>query len=568
MAAEPVRVLPAGDRAVLLELRSLDEVLRLFQAVEGRRLAGVTEIVPAARTLLVRFQPDVVPAAEIAEWLRGQARRVPSESSRTEPGAPVQRVEIPVDYAGEDLDEVAQMLGLTRAQLIERHTGHDYVAAFAGFAPGFVYLTGGDPCFHGISRRAVPRTRVPAGSVAVAGGFSAVYPSDSPGGWRLLGVTPLRLWDLDRPVPALVRPGCRVRFRDRAAPGTHHSLPAAPRAAAGDGSAQTASGPAPSTSGTWFEVVDAGLQTLVQDRGRSGGASLGVAESGALDRASMTAANRLVGNPSGAAVLENAWGGLCLICHGRAVLAVVGAQVAVTLATASGVRLPAATEHRLTVEEGQVLRLGRPRAGMRSYVAVRGGWDVPPVLGSRATDVLSGIGPAPLRKGDRLAVGDAAAPGPEPASFGAVGGAERAGAADARLPRPGETLRLRVALGPRDDWFDAAALDRLAGQDWTVTPQSNRVGLRLAGAQPLTRILTGELPSEGMVAGAIQVPPSGQPVLFLADHPLTGGYPVIAVVADQDLDVLAQVPPGVRLRFDVAAGMALAHGKIHSARPS
>lgn len=173
-------------------------------------------------------------------------------------------------------------------------------------------------------------------------------------------------------------------------------------------------------------------------------------------------------------------------------------------------------------------------------MAVRGGWAAQPVLGSCATDVLAGMGPAPLKRGDRLPIGHPVLRGECDAD---------SDIAEAALPRAGDQVVFDVIPGPRDDWFDADALDRLLSQDWTVTPQSNRVGMRLAGAEPLVRARQGELPSEGTVSGALQVPPSGQPVLFLADHPLTGGYPVIAVVAVGQLDRLAQVPVGTRLRF-------------------
>ncbi|CAM5183611.1 hypothetical protein CDEF62S_04650 [Castellaniella defragrans] len=607
-----MRVLPAGDRALLAELGSLKEVLDTFQRLAPRRPSGVADIVPAARTLLVRFDPDEIAASSVTAWLRSHAQPVDSDLSGPESSsASPPRVEIPVHYTGEDLDEVARTVGLSRQELIERHTGRDFLAAFAGFAPGFVYLADGDPCFQGIARRAVPRVRVPAGSVAVAGGYGAVYPSDSPGGWLLLGTTPLRMWDLRRQPPALVQPGFRVRFRDLAALGTHYSLPGTGAGVAPESSVEACPGlseaaresavearpdpPKAATnpvvgggsnpcvtapeSGVWWEVLEPGLQTLVQDLGRPGLTTLGVSASGALDRSAMASANRLVGNPVGTAVLENARGGLSLICHGRAVVAVTGAPVSVVVSTSSGMRLPAATGNRLVVEDGQTLKLGQPRAGMRCYLAVHGGWDVPPVLGSRATDVLAGIGPAPLRKGDWLRVaeprdearrsdaearagnagralarpaGGRSDPQPGESRNGQIPAA-RLPAVDARsYPRSGDTVWLNIILGPRDDWFDAASLARLEDQVWTVTPQSNRVGLRLAGTQPLARRRAGELTSEGMVAGALEVPPSGQPVLFLADHPLTGGYPVIAVVADRDLDTLAQVPPGVRLRFRVA----------------
>ncbi|WP_198149989.1 urea amidolyase family protein [Castellaniella caeni] len=641
------RLLSCGDAAVLLEWRSLDQILALFPVARDSRPPGVTDLIPAARTLLVRFRPDQIARPVVCAWLHRCLAQVPEPTSTPVQPQPQptsgRLVEIPVHYVGEDLDAVADWLGLTRREVVERHTGSVYQAAFAGFAPGFVYLAGGDPCFGGVPRRPSPRTRVPAGSVALAGGFSAVYPSESPGGWQLLGVTPVRMWDLHRAEPALIQPGFQVRFIDLDDPAVRVSLPAsgaverrlaqpgargtltagramaeqdaAGRDAAGrDAVEQSAveqgaaapSAAARNTAGrgaACLEVLRAGAQTLFQDLGRPGLAGLGVSRSGALDRAAARQANQLVGNPPGLAVLENALGGLRLSCHGRAVVAVTGAQAPVFLTTASGVRLPAAAGHALRLEDGQVLRIGAPRAGVRCYVAVRGGWAVPPVLGSCATDVLAGIGPAPVRPGDRLEIGapDASpgsgssgdarsdtpagvvvdstaasgAPLCPPAAPGltadgqregrtsdnhcvqaqtqSLGWAQRQPQRTAPLPQPGDVVTVEVIPGPRDDWFAPEALALLAAQAWRVTPQSNRVGMRLAGARPLRRSNDQELPSEGAVAGAIQVPTDGQPVLFLADHPLTGGYPVIAVVRSRDIDRLAQVPVGAFLRFHVCA---------------
>ncbi|MDN5844303.1 MAG: allophanate hydrolase subunit 1, partial [Alcaligenaceae bacterium] len=220
-----MRFLPAGDCALLVELDSLEQTLALFHAIEQNPPPGVQDLVPAARTVLVQYQPAELSSRQLAAYIQGlagQGAHVPQAVSADRSD---RLVDIPVRYQGEDLDWVAQRLGMSRAEVIERHTGTEFQAAFAGFAPGFIYLAGGDPCFHGMPRRSTPRTRVPAGSVAVAGDFSAVYPSDSPGGWQLLGVTSCQMWDLARAEPALVQPGFRVRFHDQDKAGAIISLP-------------------------------------------------------------------------------------------------------------------------------------------------------------------------------------------------------------------------------------------------------------------------------------------------------------------------------------------------------
>ncbi len=281
-------------------------------------------------------------------------------------------------------------------------------------------------------------------------------------------------------------------------------------------------------------MVSAGPLTTVQDLGRPGRAAEGIGRSGACDRGSAALANRLVGNDPGAAVLEVTAGGL-------AVRAETGVWVAATGARCAGVPYAAPT----WLPAGSELRLGPPVAGLRSYLAVRGGFAVPPVLGSRSADLLSGLGPAPLAAGDVLPVGEV------PSSGAAVDwpGVDVAPVAG---PVPGE-LVVAVRPGPRADWFADDVHRTLTGTAWEVTGDSNRVGLRLAGPV-LARRREGELASEGMVRGALQVPPSGQPVLFLADHPVTGGYPVIGYVADADVDRCGQLAPGQTLRFRRAGG--------------
>ncbi|MBM7808793.1 biotin-dependent carboxylase-like uncharacterized protein [Geodermatophilus bullaregiensis] len=277
--------------------------------------------------------------------------------------------------------------------------------------------------------------------------------------------------------------------------------------------------------GRTLTVRAPGPLATVQDRGRPGLAAVGVGRSGAADRASAALANRLVGNSPDAAVLEVTLGGLAV----RA-----GADLVVVT---TGARCPGGTVHCAPglLRAGATLALGTPAAGLRTYLAVRGGVTVDPVLGSRSTDVLSGLGPPPLRAGDVLPVGSPGAPLP---------GVDVAPVADP----PSGSVTVRLLPGPRADWLTPASLEALAASPWTVTAESNRVGLRLDGPR-LERRVRDELPSEGLVRGALQVPPSGAPVLFLADAPVTGGYPVAGYVADADVDRCAQLRPGQLLRF-------------------
>ncbi len=524
MAGTYRNIRPVGGRAVLVELDSLADVLALQAHLQQHPLDGQVDVLAAAETVLVTGVSSAA-ARGFAEAIR---------SLHAAPATTTDTVLVLIDtvYDGEDLAAVAAETGLSVDGVIAAHAGQVWTAAFGGFAPGFVYLTGEDASLT-VPRRTVPRSSVPAGSVAVAGTYSAVYPRSSPGGWQLLGRTEARLWDLDRAQPALIRPGGRVRFQAvRAQASVAGDV--ASRERVTDAAAPAADA-APAASASGVLVLSAGAQTTVQDLGRPGYADQGVTGSGALDRGALRRANRVVGNPATAAVLENAFGGLSLTAVTDQVLAVTGAVVLLTVTdSAHGPRtLP--MDSAVSLLAGETLSLGSPSSGVRSYLAFRGGIDVPLVLGSRSTDTLSGIGPAPLTPGTVLRMLPAA-PG------SAVHHPETPPAP------PAEVTELRYVPGPRADWFDAASVDRFDRELWTVTIQSNRIGLRLAG-EPLTRSRAGELASEGTARGAIQVPPSGLPVLFLADHPVTGGYPVIGVVLAEDLDLAAQLPTVAGIRF-------------------
>ncbi|MGH3330700.1 MAG: biotin-dependent carboxyltransferase family protein [Nocardioidaceae bacterium] len=276
-------------------------------------------------------------------------------------------------------------------------------------------------------------------------------------------------------------------------------------------------------------MADPGPMTTVQDRGRRGWAHLGVPRSGALDLPAAELANRLVGNPVDAAVLETTLGGVTFRVSVAMTVAVTGADADVTVDGRHR-----AFGEAIALHAGQTVVVGPARSGLRSYVACAGGIDVPRVLGSRSTDTLSGIGPERLAAGAVLRVGDP------------VGEPRGVDVPVVRSVVP--SVSLRFAPGPRHDWFTEQALETLAGSSYTVSSDSNRVGLRLHGPR-LARDRVEELPSEGIVLGAIQVPASGEPLVFLNDHPTTGGYPVLGVVLSDDLPRCAQLRPGDVVRF-------------------
>jgi KipI family sensor histidine kinase inhibitor len=576
------RLLPFGDRAVLAELDSLEAVMSLAARLAASRPAGVVDIVPAARTVLVRIDPRLLQLSAARAWISRTAGERDAIVPR--PG-PV--VELDVVYDGADLAVSAELLGLSVEELVGRHTASPWTVAFTGFAPGFGYLVRPDWTFD-VPRLDTPRTRVPAGAVGVAGEFTGVYPRETPGGWRLLGSTTARLFDPAADPPALLAPGTVVRFRDatasgaaaRAARGSEPSLPPStpsptlaatadptasstdPAAASADPAAATADPAASSadpaaatddraaasaalaaaTAGAHpgapasapeagMRVLAPGLLATVQDLGRAGHAGAGIAPSGALDRGALRAANRLVGNPEHAAAVEVTLGGFRAVAERELWVAVAGAW--------GGIRLDGRDVdpyEALLWPRGAELSLDWFDHGTRAYVAVRGGVDAARVVGSRSTDILSGLGPAPLQAGDEVPIGRDAT-------------AEIPIAAVSPWSAPhDELIEVELAPGPRVDWFAPAGLRALFEGTWTVTAQADRVGVRLEGPA-IERIRTAELPSEGMVPGALQVPPGGRPTILLADGPVTGGYPVVAVVAESSLDAVGQARAGTRILF-------------------
>lgn len=456
-----MRFLPVSLTTLLVELADLQETLALFASLEADPLHGIADMVPAARTLMIRFHPGATTPEALAREVATRdlsARIAPSDKL----------VEIPVHYDGEDLADVAELTGLSVEEVVRRHEESEFTVAFCGFAPGFGYLVGGDPALQ-VPRRQSPRTRIPAGAVALAGAFSGVYPQESPGGWQIIGTTPEKMWDLSRDPPALFQPGYRVRFYDLAKRATVAAIPTA-RAKS------VAAAEAP--EGVSFTVLAAPMPALFQDAGRFGQTGQGVSSAGALDQGAFRAANRVVGNPPGATCLEITLGGFSIAVAGRTVIGIAGAPCPIEIRDAEGRVHRAETYCPMSLEPGDVVTLGQAPKGMRSYLAVRGGFDVAPVLGSTSTDTLAVVGPDPVTKGAVLKVSS------DTSGLSAVSLEETPAFAH---PGSDDVVTLDVVMGPRSDWFTQAGIDTLSSQLFRMTPQSNRVGIRLSGDIPLER---------------------------------------------------------------------------------
>jgi KipI family sensor histidine kinase inhibitor len=518
-----LRFADVGDRALAAYPDAADDAERsarvraLDRALRAGPFDGLAESVPSVRSLLVLFDPRVVTAARVRDALRGLAWTADA------PDAGRLHL-VPTRYGGEDgpdLAEVACACGLAEDAFVERHAAREYRALMLGFRPGFAYL-GWLPEPLRTKRKATPRVRVPAGSVAVAALQTAIYPSGSAGGWNLIGRTSVELFDPARDPPVVIGPDDRVRFVPTREPLVD------PGAAA----------PSPPWVEAAIEVLDGGLATTVQDRGRAGHRRFGVSAAGALDPLAAARANAAVDNPPGHAVLECTVAGPALRFLRPVRFAVAGADLGAVLERVDlgEWRVPPAVA--ALARPGNVLRFAGRVSGCRAYVAFAGGLDVPVRMGSRSTDLTASFGGhegRALCAGDRLAVGSSAA--------------EPRGTANAGWTDAPDVATVRVVAGPQDDHFAPETLEHFLTAEWNVATTSDRAACRLSGPV-LEHLGPSEISSEGMVPGSIQVPPDGQPIVMLADGPTTGGYPKIATVVSADLRLLAQLLPGVgRVRF-------------------
>lgn len=515
-----MRFLPVNLGALLVELTTLEQAIALHRNLIDEPIDGITQMLPAARTVLIEYDPLYVSSPQLAQMISQRS----FEQSSLSLG---KLVEIDVEYNGCDLDEVAEYLRLPVNALIDWHTETQFQVAFTGFAPGFAYLKSLETSLV-VPRRDTPRAKIPMGSVALAGEFSGIYPKDSPGGWQLIGQTSQAMWDLNRVRPALLEPGDRVQFVSR-----QKVAIAMPQ--------RVSHPPAELSSQRNGLIVDkAGLFSTFQDFGRVNKASQGVSPSGAMDQYAYRVANQLVGNCLDKVVIELTHGNFSARVMGELVVALTGAPCKVSVKDQDGRSVPCEFNQPFALCEGDTLSIGPSKAGVRSYLAARGGWLCDKVLGSASFDSLAKLGPQPLRVGDRIIVCS-------DSSLNAV--QPYYSEPSQRYPTVNTTVQLDIVLGPHCDWFCEHALDILSSTTWKVAKQSDRIGIRLESTETIGRKVTEELPSEGVVTGSIQVPASGQPLIFMRDHPLTGGYPVIACIADYHLDLVAQLPVGTSVLF-------------------
>lgn len=525
-----------GDRSLLVYLgEQIDPDLNravhaLTRALRRHAHPAIVEVSPSYHCLLVEFDPVRIRPDQVEEMVRRDlaALDLGEEENRV--------VEVPVLYGGEvgpDLDAVARHTGLTPEEVIQRHSAGLYRVYCLGFSPGFAYMGGLEPALH-TPRLPDPRTKVPGGSVAIGGAQTGVYPSPSPGGWLLIGRSPLTMFSPWQSPPSRLNPGDDVRF-----------VPVTAKRYAELEAAEVRTSPEPPAfqpGRSGLRVLQPGLQTTIQDLGRRGYMSLGVPVAGAADFVSLMIGNWLVGNRARTGALEITLLGPEIEFTGVVAFSLTGAPIPAELIRANGGSprpVPAWTA--LAAFPGDRLRLGTAQQGCRSYLCVAGGVAVEPVLGSVSEDLFGKIGPLgrPLKTGDWLPVGLPLHP---PAEL-----TGRSLPADA-IPSFAEIPVIRANRGPQSDAFAPEGFDAFFSGEYLVQNQSDRQGVRLSGP-PIARAKGADIISEPIPPGSIQVPANGQPILLLSNRQTTGGYTKIATAIYSDLAVAAQVRPGSSLRF-------------------
>lgn len=577
-----LRVEPFGESAVIVLLGGgIDEagyrqLAALSKAIQANPPLGFAELVPAYNSLLIVFNPVISDTTTMTAAVRALASAQPNLAV----DAAKDIIDLPVAYGGEygpDLESVAANAGLSAEEIIAIHSSKPYLVYMLGFTPGFPYLGGMDQRI-ATPRLKTPRTKVPAGSIGIADAQTGVYPLESPGGWNLIGRTPMALFDPGRQPPALLSPGKYVRFtpikhddfeilrkpgaaqQTNTAPGEDQQTNTAPgedqQTNTVPGEDQLKSSRKPGT-GSVIEpaaedgsaparnitVLKPGALSTVQDSGRFGYQATGVPPSGPMDGYSMNLANMLAGNQLDAACIECTLGGLELRFGSDSVFALAGAGTPAFLDDN-----PVPMHRTLRAKSGMVLRLGMASAGLRTYFAVNGGIAVPMVMGSRATFLRGGFGGfegRALAAGDRLPVGSPSEllPGSNtgssiPDRFVPQG----------LIPSFPQEIAVRAIPSHETERFTADGLKCFFSASYSVSQKSDRMGCRLEG-RAIEHTSGADIISSGVQTGTVQVPGDGQPIVLMADRQTTGGYTRIAQVIQADLPLLGQARPGDTVRF-------------------
>lgn len=493
-------------------------IARFVDEIDRLQPVGILEIMPSYGSILILYDTNVTSFTEVTYLSSDTWKRTLRTVNLPAPNNAIIDV-VYGDTFGDDLTNVSEILGIPVDEVITLHVSGTYTVGAVGFSPGFTYLIG-LPSQLATPRRSTPRLSVPAGSVGIGGNQTGIYALPSAGGWNLIGRSPTQLFDPEAKPPVRLKLGDTVTFQQ-----IHSASFTSP-----DSVIASPQGEGP------IEVTTPGLQTTIQDLGRFGMARYGFSTDGAADRASLVAVHRLLDNPINAAALEITHQGPGLRFHRRMQFAITGAELGARL---NGRHIPAGRRFETMPGDELTFQPTSSATGARAYLAVRGGFDVPLVMGSASTNLTAKIGGwhgRALVRGDRLSPGQRELPDREIAP-GMHSGPTAIGDAP-----------LCIMPGPQRDRFDDATWDRLLSSEFTVSEDANRVGIRLRGPS-LAPVNGADILSEGIVTGSIQVTHEGQAIVMLPGHATIGGYTKIATVIAEDWDRLGQLSPGDQVRF-------------------
>ena len=537
------RYMPFGDNGLLIEfgnvinLKVNRKVVALSEAIIDAKIRGVEELVPTYRSLLVRYNASKTSYEHLAFSIRDIEKTMEERKKETVGRKTI----IPVVYGGEygpDLADVARFHGLTEEQVVKIHSGKEYRVYMIGFVAGFPYL--GEVADEiATPRLETPRLKVPAGSVGIAEKQTGIYPCEAPGGWRIIGRTPTRLFNPLQQPPARLQLGDIVKFKPisekefRTTEKTTQTQPASyflkkkKRIKV-------------------FQVLKSGFFTTIQDLGRYGNLKYGVPISGAMDTFSLVAANLLVANNPDDACLE-----ITLI--GSELQALTKTQIAITGGAASpkinGQHVP--MWQTLEVQEGDVISFGLMKSGCRAYLSIRGGVDTPPILGSRSTYVRGGFGGI---NGRQLRTGDTIR------GFGAPLIKFKYEMPEELVPQFTGHFKAHVILGPQADMFTEEGINTFLSNQYKVTLEADRMGYRLEGPT-IEHKAKADIISDALLPGAVQIPKNGKPIMIMRDAQTAGGYPKIAVIITSDVSTLGQAKTNDIIEFSKTT-LQEAHEKV------
>ncbi|MBO6101233.1 MAG: 5-oxoprolinase subunit PxpB [Spirochaetaceae bacterium] len=511
-------------------------------------IPGVLEIVPTYCSVSIYFDEKICEASLLKKHAQKVIKELADIKEFSTGSAKI--VTIPVCYEDEefapDLEKVALHAKLTKEEVIKKHSSSDYLIYMMGFLPGFPYLGGMDERL-ATPRLETPRTKIPAGSLAIGGVQTGLYPVESPGGWNIIGRTPVKLFDLKRKPFFLYETGNRIRFE----PITREEFEAFDESQwlaqlaeeadgvvrVGEATSDTAASKEVYECGGGLEILESGLLTTVQDLGISGFQKYGIGQSGAMDQISFALANEICGNEKNAACLETTLAGPSIRFVTACDFAITGAVFENATLDGVGIQM----NKKISAKAGSVLNCGFATKGLRSYIAFTGGLLVPKVFGSSSTNLKSKIGGYMGRKllaDDQLAIGfnkkNLKSLGKEVGAKGFI--------------KNKDVLVLDCIKSSQFESFQKRIVKRFTDSIYTVSAESDRMGIRFTG-QSLECGKT-DIISDAIPFGAVQITSAGLPVVMAADRQTTGGYAKIACVTKASMCKLAQATPGTKVRFN------------------